>query len=119
MVKWQNLRRLMHEGEVRGYVSLEDGDSRLAFLLPDDAPVVKVAKAYFQTFDACKAMTPQAFHAYYDKWQGKAEDLQARDPEKADAFYSALRAAFAWHKRKVNLGEDATLRYLFEEQEAP
>lgn len=119
MVEWRSLWSMQNaEGQVIGFISL-DQKERVAHKVGIDTEVGKVALVYFKTLAKCRAMGPFEFDRYVQEWYCKQDDLLAKNPEKAEAFYQALRdnTQERENEKRRKSGED--LDYLYNQTEEP
>lgn len=119
MVEWRSLWSMQDSGgNVIGFISL-DQKERVAHKVGIDTEVGKVALVYFKTLAKCRAMGPFEFDRYAAEWHAKQADLAAKNPEKAEAFYQALRdnEQERVNEKRRKTGED--LDYLYNQTEEP
>ena len=118
MVSWRELWQVTFPniGLSENFVSL-DYTARVAHVLDPQAPVAQQAKVFHDTLDKCRKMTPESFVRFCEEWRPRWDELNAKDPDKCEAFYEALNVREHELKQQAEEGLDKELSWLFDEKE--
>lgn len=117
-MNWRELWQVTFPGIglSENFISL-DYTARVAHVLDPQAPVVQQAKVFHDTLAKCRKMDVVAFAAFMREWRPRWDELNARDPDKCEAFFEALNV----HEHDLRQAEaergEADLEWLFDREE--